>query len=542
MRNQSLVKTLTVLSLVATWLMVGWPPALSLLTSPLVKNAHALNQLANFGFANALDTEWSVTEATESKVTQNAYGRTADVSSQDGDGYVFQGKWTGSVGANGYWNAHCLWQTFTPTVDVKAKLRGYYKRDISAAINEYTVKLELLTGVSTCANGNLLATAFNDAGANLSSAILDTDWTTAPDSGTWTADVNLTGGTTYFVRLYFRGRADSGEYADNLMDNIQLNISPQGLSASTVAPTTDTSLSWTASSGSPALHAATPYKVYRDESSPVSTYLGIGTSNSYTDSTTIGNTAYYYAVTDVDTNSVESPFSAETTVLTLPDTLATPTFSDVLSTSLRVGWTAPTGGAASYKVERCEGASCSDFSQVASGETGLYYDDSGLSPDTLYCYRVRATNATGDGAYSGIGQQTTSSSEIYSVSLSPEGTIEYGYVGKGETKSTLDVGATRTAANDGNTTADFNIKTSKASNGIEWSVGSAAGSHVFVHEFSTNGGQGWTLFEDDVNYQTLAASVGVGSTAIFDLRITVPTYSDTQTKTVTVTIQATQPS
>jgi carboxypeptidase T len=56
---------------------------------------------------------------------------------------------------------------------------------------------------------------------------------------------------------------------------------------------------------------------------------------------------------------------------------------------------------AGYKIERCTGAGCSDFMQVAAvGANVTSYANSGLTASTSYSYRVRATNAVGDSAYS----------------------------------------------------------------------------------------------------------------------------------------------
>jgi len=120
------------------------------------------------------------------------------------------------------------------------------------------------------------------------------------------------------------------QQADKRVDNIIVNFAPTGLSPSAPAETTNAQLNWTAStggSGAPGLHATTPYKVYRDSGSPVSTFLANASTNSYTDSSTTGNTTYYYATSDVDTNSIESPLSAEVNILTLPGAPGTPTFT-----------------------------------------------------------------------------------------------------------------------------------------------------------------------------------------------------------------------
>lgn len=92
----------------------------------------------------------------------------------------------------------------------------------------------------------------------------------------------------------------------------------------------------------------------------------------------------------------------------VPGAPGTPTFSATTSTSTMVAWTAATD-ATSYKVERAPDAAGvpGAFAQIASGVTTTSYSSSGLSAGTKYWYRVRGTNAAGDGAYSGNGTVTT---------------------------------------------------------------------------------------------------------------------------------------
>jgi IPT/TIG domain len=61
-------------------------------------------------------------------------------------------------------------------------------------------------------------------------------------------------------------------------------------------------------------------------------------------------------------------------------------------------WTASTGGIiANYYIERCAGLGCSSFSQIASvsGST-LTYTDTTISSGTVYNYRVRAQDSSGN--------------------------------------------------------------------------------------------------------------------------------------------------
>ena len=65
------------------------------------------------------------------------------------------------------------------------------------------------------------------------------------------------------------------------------------------------------------------------------------------------------------------------------------------SSQINLAWTAATDNVAvtGYRVERCQGAGCSKFAQVATPERGPPTATSGLSPSTSYSYRVRATDA-----------------------------------------------------------------------------------------------------------------------------------------------------
>jgi hypothetical protein len=61
-------------------------------------------------------------------------------------------------------------------------------------------------------------------------------------------------------------------------------------------------------------------------------------------------------------------------------------------------------------VERCQGAACSSFAQIATSASTTY-PDTGLTPSTSYSYRVRATDAAGSlSNYSNVASATTASS------------------------------------------------------------------------------------------------------------------------------------
>lgn len=81
------------------------------------------------------------------------------------------------------------------------------------------------------------------------------------------------------------------------------------------------------------------------------------------------------------------------------------------SSVISLSWSASsdTGGSglAGYKIERCTGASCSNFSQVGT-TASTSFNDSGLTASTTYRYRVRAYDGAGNNSgYSSIASATT---------------------------------------------------------------------------------------------------------------------------------------
>ena len=91
------------------------------------------------------------------------------------------------------------------------------------------------------------------------------------------------------------------------------------------------------------------------------------------------------------------------TVLTPPPAPGTPTYTNVSTSTLTANWTS-SAGATYYKLERA--TSSQTYAQIAT-TSALFYNDAGLSPGTGYWYRVRATNAVGDGSYSATSSVTT---------------------------------------------------------------------------------------------------------------------------------------
>jgi chitodextrinase len=107
---------------------------------------------------------------------------------------------------------------------------------------------------------------------------------------------------------------------------------------------------------------------------------------------------------------------------TPPSAPANLTATVASATQINLTWTASTDnvGVTGYRVERCTGASCSNFVQIAT-PTGTTFNDTGLAASTSYSYRVRATDAANNlSDFSGIATTSTQAAAPISVSISPK--------------------------------------------------------------------------------------------------------------------------
>ncbi len=74
-----------------------------------------------------------------------------------------------------------------------------------------------------------------------------------------------------------------------------------------------------------------------------------------------------------------------------------------------LSWTASTDNVAvtAYRVERCQGAGCNNFAQIAT-PAGTAFNNTGLTASTSYSYRVRAADAAGNlSSFSGTATAIT---------------------------------------------------------------------------------------------------------------------------------------
>ena len=144
--------------------------------------------------------------------------------------------------------------------------------------------------------------------------------------------------------------------------------------------------------------------------------VALSTSTRHMDVGLAASTAYSYRVRAVDAAGNEGPYSNVASAATPapPDTEppSVPTNLNATaasSTQIDLTWQAATDsvGVVRYRIERCQGAGCSVFTEIAA-TTGTSYSNTGLSASISYSYRVRAEDAAGNqGAYSNTASATT---------------------------------------------------------------------------------------------------------------------------------------
>ena len=240
-------------------------------------------------------------------------------------------------------------------------------------------------------------------------------------TGTNVVTFNNTGrtaGTTYFYRVRASNASGNSAYTNEASATTPVPdktapTAPSGLAA-TAASSSQINLSWNASTDNVGVSG---YRVERCQGTSCTNFAQIGTptATSFNDTGRTAATAYRYRVRATDAAGNRSAYSniaaastpaLDTTAPTAPSGL---TAGATSSSQINLAWSASTDnvGVSGYRVERCQGAGCTTFAQIAT-PTATSFSDAGLSPSTSYSYRVRAADAAGNlSAYSSIASVTT---------------------------------------------------------------------------------------------------------------------------------------
>lgn len=174
---------------------------------------------------------------------------------------------------------------------------------------------------------------------------------------------------------------------------------PETLSATRVSHT-QANLSWSESTD---IVGVTGYRVERCAGEACSSFTQIATptATTYNDTTLTAGTTYRYRVRAVDSSNNASGYSPIATAVALetsaPSAPASLMATPVSETRIDLSWAASTDnvGIQNYRVERCTGASCTGFAEIATS-TATTYNNTGLTAGNTYRYRVRASDAAGN--------------------------------------------------------------------------------------------------------------------------------------------------
>gem|GEM_PF-989756 len=222
-------------------------------------------------------------------------------------------------------------------------------------------------------------------------------------AGTSNSVTTLTANTSYYYRV--RGINATGPSANSATQTVKtLTVAPTA-SAATGITSTGFTANWLAVTG------AVSYELDVSASSTfasgVSLYTEI-TTTSFSVTGRSSGTTYYYRVR-ADNGWGPSTNSAAQSALTIPSAPGMSAADQLTATTFRANWQASTG-ASSYRLDV---STSSAFSTMVSGYSDLTVSGtttvvSGLTANTTYYYRVRASNATGSSSNSSYSSALTS--------------------------------------------------------------------------------------------------------------------------------------
>lgn len=234
-----------------------------------------------------------------------------------------------------------------------------------------------------------------------------------PGNTTSYSDTSLTPVTTYNYQILATdaagnvstpsNQASATTQADTIPPTAPTNL------AATVVANAQVNLSWTASTDNVGV---TNYLIQRCASPGCSNFAQIGTTGgpgtTYSDTTASPSTSYNYQVIATDAALNQSLPSNTATAITTGPPAAPSAFTAAAAsaTQINLAWTNNAINQTGFKVERSPDNVT--FGQIGTANAGATtYSDPNLLPKTLYYYRVRATNASGDSGYSNVSSATT---------------------------------------------------------------------------------------------------------------------------------------
>lgn len=266
------------------------------------------------------------------------------------------------------------------------------------------------------------------AASNVSSTSFTANWFSSPGATEYLLDVSTSSTFASFVYenisagpvaiytvtglspstfYYYRVRAANAGGTSASSSTISVKTAPP--SPVVTYPTNITASSFTANWTASGMSSyRLDVSLSNDFSSFVYENLTVSASTSYSVTGLAANTRYYYRVRGVDTNGATTPNSSTMDVLTLLNPPTPSAATNITSTSFTANWNA-LEGANAYWID--VSLSSTYESYVPGYEnlpvSGTSQSVTGLTPNTNYYYRVRATNGSGASGNSENGSART---------------------------------------------------------------------------------------------------------------------------------------
>ena len=225
-------------------------------------------------------------------------------------------------------------------------------------------------------------------------------------------DTTLATSTTYFYRVRAYNRTGHSSYSNeaNALTLPNPPAAPSNLTAKAVS-NTRINLAWQDKASAEAGFSI-ERKTGGSPGSPdvYMEVVKVGPNvTSYSDNGLAANTAYFYRVTAFNFGG-NSNYSNEANATTLPNPPANPetlTATTVSNKEIDLTWQDNSVDEDSFKIERKVGSAGKYKSIAALGANATKFSDKGLTPNTLYFYRVRTYNTGGYSAYSNEASTAT---------------------------------------------------------------------------------------------------------------------------------------
>ena len=216
-------------------------------------------------------------------------------------------------------------------------------------------------------------------------------------------DAGLSANASYSYRVRASNGQSFSAYSNTASATTSgaLPAAPTALTATAVSPTqidltwSDNATNETAYTIERCTEGCTTFTQIAQVGANVTAYsnTGLTAGATYSYRVRASNAAGNSAYSNVAAATTTGPPSAPTNLTATPG----PNYGEIT-----LNWTDTSGNESGFRIERCEGSTCTSFSQIATvGPNVVTFRNSGKK-GRVYRYRIRAYNAAGNSAYSAI--------------------------------------------------------------------------------------------------------------------------------------------